>query len=23
MKKKACEEIGIEYIGHDLPENST
>ena len=23
MKKKACEEIGIEYIGYDLPETST
>ena len=23
MKKKACEEIGIEYIGYDLPDNSS
>lgn len=23
MKKKACEDIGIEYIGYDLPETSS
>lgn len=23
MKKKACEEIGIEYVGYDLPETSS
>ena len=23
MKKKSCDDIGIEYIGRDLPETST
>lgn len=23
MKKKACDDIGIEYVGYDLPETST